>query len=524
MSQEGKDPIKSEAEIVATSLSKGSTFLFFGRFLFYLIGFIGFAIVARLVVKVYGNAEPLGWIYVASTIPGLIGILSDFGVGYGIMNKFIVNFNQGNKELAYKYFWTGSFYSLILNSIYALGIYFLGTYIVINLFNKPEAYFLIPIYSIGLLANWFYGLSWNGAIMIDKIWINGATLILQIFLQYGFSIIFLLLGYGIWGVAFSASIISPLISGILGSFFLFKKIPIKLPSIKIIKESFRFGFPVYSGSLIGSVQSNVFNALISRFSSNLELGYYSVAQRLAPIIDLLTYPLNTLMFPMFSRFSSTENVSLFFKKLIKLNSILTFIAAFLILSMPMNLLTLFFGSSYSNAYMYVIYLSIYWIESGLGGNVITNLLMGQGKTKLVFNLYALGSLFTLILGIILIPFYGIIGSLISAIFGFWPPFILSLKYTKREFDVDYPLQDVLKVIALAVLSALLSFLIINFVSIFYVLKTIFAGIFGFFIYIYLVKKLNIITQYELNILDNSFSNIPYIGNILKELLSIYKKI
>ena len=273
MSQDSKDQSRIEAETIAVSLSKGSTFLYFGKFLFYIIGFIGFAIVARLILIEYGNAEPLGWLYVASIIPSLVSILSDFGVGYGVMNKFIIHWNKGEKEKAYKLFWTGSIYSLLLNSFYAIIIYLIGTFIINSFFQKPEASFLIPIYSVGVIVGWIYNLAWNGGIMIDKVWINGMMLILQILVQYGFSVLFLLFGYGIWGVAFSASILAPLSSGILGSFLVLNKIPFRFPSIEIFKEALKFGFPVYSGGLISSVQSNVFNALISRFASSLELGY-----------------------------------------------------------------------------------------------------------------------------------------------------------------------------------------------------------------------------------------------------------
>ncbi len=40
MSQDSKDQSRIEAETIAVSLSKGSTFLYFGKFLFYIIGFI----------------------------------------------------------------------------------------------------------------------------------------------------------------------------------------------------------------------------------------------------------------------------------------------------------------------------------------------------------------------------------------------------------------------------------------------------------------------------------------------------
>ena len=520
MSQDSKDQSRIEAETIAVSLSKGSTFLYFGKFLFYIIGFIGFAIVARLILREYGNAEPLGWLYVASIIPSLVSILSDFGVGYGVMNKFIIHWNKGEKEKAYKLFWTGSIYSLLLNSFYAIIIYLIGTFIINSFFQKPEASFLIPIYSVGVIVGWIYNLAWNGGIMIDKVWINGMMLILQILVQYGFSILLLLFGYGIWGVAFSGSILAPLSSGILGSFLVLNKIPFRNPSMKALKESLKFGFPIYSGNLTNSVQSNVFNALISRFASSLELGYYSVAQRLSPIIDILTYPLNTLMF---SKVSSNSNTSLFFQKLIKLYAMLTFLGSFIILSMPSSLLTVFFGQGYSAAYLFAILLSLYWLETGLGMNVSINLLMGQGKTKMVFNVYLLGSLVTLLLGLFLIPFYGIIGSLISLLIGYWPPFILSIRYVKEEFEASYPLKDVLKALTIGIFAALISYTISNLTFLGFLTRTILAAFFGFIFYIYLTKKFKLITEYEFEILDNSFSKIPFIGTLLKNLLQIYKR-
>jgi O-antigen/teichoic acid export membrane protein len=523
MSQDSKDQSKVEAEAIAISLSKGSTFLYFGRFLFYIIGFIGFAIVARLILREYGNAEPLGWIYVASIIPNIVSILSDFGAIYGIMNKFIIHWNKGEKEKAYKFFWTGSIYHFLLYSFYAIIVYLVGTFIINYFFQKPEASFLIPIYSVGVIIIWLYNLAWYGGIMIDKVWINGMMLILQILVQYGFSILFLLFGYGIWGVAFSASILAPLSSGILGSFLILNKIPFRFPSMEILKESLKFGFPVYSGELIGSAQSNVFNALISRFASSLELGYYYVAQRLYPIIGLLTYPLDTLMFPMFSKVSSNANTSLFFQKLIKLYALLTFLGSFIILSMPGNLLAIFFGQDYSAAYLFAILLSIYWIETGLGGSVSRNLLMGQGKTKMVFNLSVLGSLLTLLLGLFLIPFYGIIGSLISLIIGFWPPFILSIKYVKKEFEAIYPIKDIFKVLIIGIFTALISYTISNLTFLGFLTRTILAAFLGFMFYIYFIKKLKVVTDHEFEILDNSFSKIPFIGSLLRNLLQIYKR-
>ena len=166
---------------------------------------------------------------------------------------------------------------------------------------------------------------------------------------------------------------------------------------------------------------------------------------------------------------------------------------------------------------------IYWLETGLGMNVSINLLMGQGKTKMVFNVYLLGSLVTLLLGLFLIPFYGIIGSLISLLIGYWPPFILSIRYVKEEFEANYPVKDVVKALVIGIFAALISYTISNLTFLGFLTRTILAAFFGFIFYIYLTKKFKLITEYEFEILDNSFSKIPFIGILLKNLLQIYKR-
>jgi hypothetical protein len=191
--------------------------------------------------------------------------------------------------------------------------------------------------------------------------------------------------------------------------------------------------------------------------------------------------------------------------------------------MPSSLLTVFFGQGYSAAYSFAILLSLYWLETGLGMNVSINLLMGQGKTKMVFNVYLLNSLVTLLLGLFLIPFYGIIGSLISLLIGYWPPFILSIRYVKEEFEANYPVKDVVKALVIGIFAALISYTISNLTFLGFLTRTILAAFLGFIFYIYLTKKFKLITEYEFEILDNSFSKIPFIGILLKNLLQIYKR-
>jgi H+/Cl- antiporter ClcA len=103
------------------------------------------------------------------------------------------------------------------------------------------------------------------------------------------------------------------------------------------------------------------------------------------------------------------------------------------------------------------------------------------------------------------------------------PFILSIKYVKKEFDANYPIKDIFKVLIIGIFTALISYTISNLTFLGFITRTILAAFLGFMFYIFLIKKLKVVTDHEFEILDNSFSKIPFIGNLLRNLLQIYKR-
>jgi uncharacterized membrane protein len=103
------------------------------------------------------------------------------------------------------------------------------------------------------------------------------------------------------------------------------------------------------------------------------------------------------------------------------------------------------------------------------------------------------------------------------------PFILSIKYVKKEFEAIYPIKDIFKVLIIGIFTALISYTISNLTFLGFLTRTILAAFLGFMFYIFFIKKLKVVTDHEFEILDNSFSKIPFIGSLLRNLLQIYKR-
>ncbi|MGC9069262.1 MAG: polysaccharide biosynthesis C-terminal domain-containing protein [Thermoprotei archaeon] len=518
------DESSRELDYIVGSFSRGTAFLFLGRILYYFIGFVGIVIVARLLASVYGSAEPLGWLFVVSTIPNFVMLLGDFGIGMGISNKFLTFWRKGEYEKAASFFWTGFFYGWSLTITYSFIAFFIGGYILTYVIGKPDVLFLMPLVVLGMVCNGVYSIGWSGSIILDRTWLNGLMLVLQALIQYTLSIVLILLGYGVWGVALAYYVIAPLFSGFPSFLMTIKSINFKRPRWDLLKDAFHFGFPLFGGSLVGSVQGNVYNLLLSRFASSLELGFFSVAQRMSPFVDVLVYPLNTLLFPTFSRMSVKENLNLVFSKLVKLYALLVFISSSLIIILSKDLLRMFFGASYVSGYFYLELLAFSWLLMGFGSNVSVSLLIGQGNTKLVFRINLLGSLVALGLSFLFIPWLKVAGAILVSICSFWPSFVLSLSYIKRVFDIKYPFADVVKCLLISSLSVILAFLVSGLIPYDNLLRTVIVGLVSLSFYVFLMKRLNIISDSELLILEDSLKPIPFLGPVIGFLISLYKQL
>jgi Na+-driven multidrug efflux pump len=154
---------------VGKSYVKGVTYIFAGRVIFFILNAIGFIIIARMLANIYGSSEPLGWLLVLLFIPSLTMLLGDLGIGYGAGNKCAKLFKERNfKELS-SYAWSALYFSLILHVIYSVLTFFLGQFLVINLYSKPEILPYVHFLAMYILLNFFFGVAQGASINVNLI-------------------------------------------------------------------------------------------------------------------------------------------------------------------------------------------------------------------------------------------------------------------------------------------------------------------------------------------------------------------
>jgi O-antigen/teichoic acid export membrane protein len=510
----------------AASMSRSSVFLLVGQLLSYPIGFVGVTVTARLLAGAYGSSEPYGWLFVASSLAAMISILGDLGVGMGISNRIVVLLKKRSRTEAATYFWTGMAYSFGLTLVYAILVLIFGIFIVSSVLKKPDASFLVPLAAIGLLASYLYNAGYSGCVVVDKVWMSGLTVIIQVATQTILSPTMIILGYGVWGVTLIYLVVAPLLSAIPSLIIVIRSVGLASPTLRALRDAVSFGIPLGGSAIIGSLQSSVYNILLSRFALSAELGNYSVALRLKPLIYVWLYPINTMVFPTFSRLDERDNIARGFDALIRFNALIVFPISLMILFLSKQFVVGLFGSLYAGAWIYLSLLSMYWFSDGLGCGVASDLLSATGRTLAYFRITLVANLTALALGFLLIPWFGVVGAILVNLFVAWPFTILIVRYTGAVCGVTYPVREVAKIFVVSLFSALTALAVglglssIN-NGIAAVLTTYVLGI---AVDVFLVKRFGLIRDAELTLLEDSLFPLPIVGSLFKTLMYVYRRI
>ncbi len=511
------------------SYTKGVTYIFAGRVISLLLNIFGSIIIARMLARIYGSSEPLGWLFVLLLIPQFTVLLGDLGMAYGLINKCAKLFKEKNFQEISSYVWSYISFNLILWIIYSAFTYFLGQFLVIYLYSKPEIIPFIHFLAIYLILNFFFSSLQNITLILDKTWVFSFMTILYSLVQSILAPLALYLGFQFLGLVFVYFILMPLIPSIPGLIILFKYLRHYRIDFNKVKEMLKFGFPIAASAYVTIPSVRIYEIFISRYASSAELGNYSVAQRFNPIIDVFLYPIGSLMLINYSKLNKAEDLNIALNFTIRIISFFVAPISFFTIFFSKELIVAFFGPYYSDGWLYLSLIGAYWLSYCAGGLVLVNLVMSQGYTKKTFKYSIIYAISATISNAVLIPLFSIYGALISALIAGWPSYILYLRFVRKQLNVEIKFNEVIKIIIIALISVVPSYVIwimlsniIITIAQFYIL--LFSCILiSFTIYILITKKLKIFKDSEINFLESSLKEIPYAGNLISFVFGIYKK-
>lgn len=207
---------------------------------------------------------------------------------------------------------------LLLMSIIALSFF-----LVIIFASSPISSFLqissrglVILFGLSLVFSMVTPILWGGLQGLQKFGLLTLNLIINSGLKLALGILFVLLGFGLWG-AMGAIAVSYIVTTILSLFLigvsLLKEKTVagqeviqKSPLPSNFSEVYHYSFSAGLVLLCFMVLTNIDLILVKHFFTPIEAGYYSIAQMVGKIILVLPIPIVTVMFPKLSSLEGRE--------------------------------------------------------------------------------------------------------------------------------------------------------------------------------------------------------------------------
>jgi len=515
-----------EEKELATAATKGATHLFIGKVIARIIGMLGGLLLIRLLTP-----EDYGLISIAVTAQGIFGMLSGwFGIGPALI-KYIAEYKRkGDQGAIQRFAYSGFIFSIGVSTMSTVVCYLFAEDFAFVVLGKPYMTPLIKMSSLLILTSELYFLAESVFIGLDVTKAYAILMMLQEFLVKMLPIIFLINGFKVLGVLIGmvlAGFATGLI-GVLASVYTMAKTSTKSNTSLNFKFTFKkiltYGIPLGLTDLMSYGLGNFYGFMIAVYCIPADVGNYNAANKIITSLSYLTFPILTVLFPMFSRIDPKKEPALL-KKLyvycVKYSSFLVLPSVMLLMVIAKPLTVFLFGGRYESAWVYLTFLTVTWLTFGLGKSHLWKLLIGQGQTKLIAKLEGINTAIAICLAVVLIPKYGIFGLIATSFIARWPSYLIGVKIAHRNYGIKPPLKSIWRiyVLAIAIILPILPFTLIvnNDVA-----EIIISVALSTCTYIIAAPLTRAIKKSDIDFLMDVFKPQPFIGSIVCRILEVMK--
>ena len=412
----------------------GSTWALAARVVATVLGFTFTAIVARF----YG-VEVVGMIAVINSFIVLASIFTVFGTPTSILRLIPEHLTKYSPTSALKVYRKTQYMVIIISLIASVLLYLNANLIAYKLFSK---YHLSSYFALASTFIVFYSMT-----QLNTQAVRGLKLIqlfaLMLLLPKSFNLFFLFIVGFIFpspDTPIYAILGSMAMTGVLGWIFTeygFRKL--KGHRDKVYRTSRRnilaISLPMLMATTMGFVIGQTGVVFLGIFRTETEVGYYSIAVRLASLTVFILDAVNSMTGPKFSEFYHSGKIDELFyvaKKSAKLIFYTTTPILIGLLASGKFLINTIFGPNFVVAYNALAFLVIGQFVHSISGSTGMFLNM-TGNQKVYKNIMIITGMLNISLNLILIPKYGIYGAAITAMVSrsFWN--IAILVYTKIKY-------------------------------------------------------------------------------------------
>lgn len=502
---------KKQNAILLSALAKGAVIIFIGILISKVFGYFFRAILARFI-----GGDGYGLFSLGFTISNILVVFALIGLPEGL--KYFIPFYESRKKFSrVREIISFSFKISLATSIIAAVFLFLFSQIISeNIFGIPALTSVLRVFAFVipcavLSAVVVYILQ---AFRCAK-YFSIIRQIIENISRVIFAIVFIFLGFNVIGATLAHGL-AFLITFIIGFIVIEKKVfPFFLRhnfEKGVPREVLSYSFPLFLVSLIWIPITSIDTIFLGFFRTTFEVGVYNV---IIPTANLITtIPEIVLMFflPLLSSLYGKRlisNIKSFYITATKWTFMLSIPFFILMLFYSRQLIHLLFGESYvSGALSFSIVLVGYFFVSLFSTS--TSVLQVFKKQKKLLFITIITCVSVISFGIILIPFFGLMGAALSTSVSLILFNLLCLLETKRLLGITPIKITFLKPLVAAFLSFLILYLLQSLFKLSLLNMVIFSFLY-FFLYFILLIVFKSFEKEEIELIKKANQKLKKIG-------------
>jgi len=455
----------SKAADMAKVSARGGFHLLWGLVISTVISSVGTIIIATLL-----SPAEVGLYYIALAAPLLIQYFRDWGVG-AAMIKYSAQYNSENQFFKVKsIIFSGLVFQTILGLVLTLLTFSLSGFLANSILDRPGIESLIQISSFMILAGAFTSASQAVFVGLEKMAYNSVTFVVQSIVKTILMVVLVVVGLGTFG-AVLGNIFSLIIAGLTGLLLLwlvYKNFPHdngnKMEITKNIKLMLRYGVPLSIGSIVNGMLLQFYTFTLAIFATDTLIGNYSIATTFVILIAFFATPISTMLLPAFSKLNiekDKDTLGSVFGFSVKYGSLLVIPVATLVMALSKPAVFTLFGDKYEFTPLFLLLLSSVYLLAAFGSLSVTNLLTGQGQTRLVMKLGLLTAAIGFPLSYVLISQNGVIGLIVTSLTAGLPSLFISRVWIWKNYNLTVSWVFSGKILFSSAVPALLTYLVVS---------------------------------------------------------------
>ncbi len=157
-----------------------------------------------------------------------------------------------------------------------------------------------------------------------------------------------------------------------------------------------YGLPLYAGTVVSTLISTYQLSVLAWLVSDVEIGNFRAASNFAALLSVLSAPIASALFPMFSVIDGPETAAAFRYSVRYTALVLVPAGVFTALAAP-DLVRTVYGREYALAPLYLSLQALAYLYAGLGSAVLGSYFQGLGKPEVNFRAALVSSAVILVL-------------------------------------------------------------------------------------------------------------------------------